>query len=220
MSELLTRAGDAEDVAGRPAMSELLTRAGALFVAPATAPARPVEARSPADIVAVLAPEDVLLAVAGGVAATLRHAHRARTVLLLVPAPLATRRPALPPAQALARRLAERDVPAAAAGATVRVGLPADGVDEAWRAITAASGAPTVIALHERADAYDALLAGADQLLLAPPPDAALTDLALASLATLGPPATLVAAPRGAVARRLAALGLARVPLAPTEVPA
>ena len=198
--------------------SELLSRAGALFVTPA-APARAESAAvepPPADLMGVLAPAAVLPAVAGGVAAALRHAHRARTALVLRPGDDVVPRPALPAARALAKRLAARDVRAEAAGAVVRVALSADpdaGVREAWRAITGAGGVPAVIALAARSDGYDALLAQADALLLAAPP--ATTRRWPTSPSPRSPPSArrprLVTPPSGSAARRLAALGLTRL---------
>ncbi len=201
-------------------MSELLSRAGALFVAPAAAPARTsVVAPPPAGIAGVLASAEVLPAVAGGVAAALRSAHRARTALVLRPGDPPAPQPAFPAARALARRLAARELPAEPAGALVRVALPADpdaGVREAWRAITAAGSVPTIIALAARSDGYDALLAQTDALYVATSAD--LTDLALASLAVLGPPASRLAPPTSFIARRCATLGLTRLDLRPSEV--
>ncbi len=80
-----------------------------------------------------------------------------------------------------------------------------------WRA---AAVAPTVVAVPEREARLDAMLAQADLLLLAAP-SGAYADLALASLAALGPPATRLDPPTGWLARRVAALGLARLSLEP-----
>lgn len=195
-------------------MSEMLSRAGALFLAPAAASPRPAAAPPrPPGVIGVLASPGDLLAVAGAVAADLRHAHRSRTALvLLLPADIGAARPSFRASRALARRLAGRDVDAQPAGATVRVGL--DGEARAWRAISA-SAAPAVIGLSARSDPYDALLAQTDELLVAADP--AIADLALASLAALGPPAALITPPAGVAARHLAALGLARLRRPPHE---
>lgn len=205
-------------------MNALLSRAGALFVAPATAAteATPAVAPSRAELVGVLAPAEVLMAVAGGVAGALRHARRARAALLLVSGDVPEPGPSLPAARALARRLVARELAATAAGTVARVALPADAeaaARVAWQAVAAAAGAPAVIALAGRSDGYDALLAHADELVLAAPgDDAALAELALASLSALGPAPRLVAPPAGVFGRRLAALGFARLRPVAAEV--
>lgn len=202
-------------------MNELLARAGAWFVAPAAAaPARPAVASPPADLVGVLARAADLCAVSGGVAGELRRRQRVRAALVCQAGP-ARPGPATPAARGLARRLADRGVEAVAHGALCRVALPSDpdeGVRAVWRAAMAVAGHPCVVALPARSDAYDALLADADQLLLAAAADTdpALTELALASLAAIGPPAGVVVPPVAFLARRLAGLGLAR--LAPQAV--
>ncbi len=86
-----------------------------------------------------------------------------------------------------------------------------------WHAIAAAPGVPVVIGLSGRDDAADALLAQADELLLAVT-DPVVAGLGLASLSALGPPAALLAPPAGFAARRLAALGLAPVQRVPEGV--
>jgi hypothetical protein len=201
-------------------VNELLARAGALFLAPAPAPVRPAVLPA-ADLVGVLAVAPSLDAVAGAVAAGLHRRHRVRTALVCRPGPV-TARPASPAARALARRLAARDVPAVAAGVLCWVALQDDDVAGAWRAIGGAAGVPAVIALPARSEAWDALLADADQLVLATTPDAdpAYGELALASLARLGPPCARVTAPTGFAARRLGAAGLSRLEPLPEGVPA
>lgn len=190
-------------------MNEILARAGALFVAPPAA--APRTGVPPADLVGVLAPARELAAVAGGVAAELRHRHRARAALVCRPGALPAA-PAGRAARVLARRLAERDLPVAAAGALCHAAV-ADAPRDALRALMAVAPHPAVVALTARDPAWDAVLAEADALLLAPAAgsDPAYVELALTSLAALGPPVGLVAAPRGAIARRAAALGLVRV---------
>jgi hypothetical protein len=131
---------------------------------------------------------------------------------------------ALPAARALARRLGARNLAAAATGAVCRVTLTGgdDAPREAWRAVTAAAGQPTVLALPAREAAWDAFLGEADRLVLAPPAGAGAeyVDAAAASLAVLGPPVDRVAPPEGAVARRAAALGLLRLRPVAIAVPA
>ncbi|MEA2125076.1 MAG: hypothetical protein QOI80_1858 [Solirubrobacteraceae bacterium] len=206
-------------------MNEMLARTGALFLAPPPpAAATSAAALPPADLVAVVADARHLDAVAGGVAAELRHRLRARTALVCRPGALLAR-PATPAARGLARRLCGRDVPAVAAGAVCRVALPPDaatGVRDAWRAITAAAGLPAVVALPGRAEGWDVLLGDTDHLVLAAADDAdpAYIELALGSLAGLGPAVDRIVAPAGLVARRAAALGLLRLRPAPVEAPA
>jgi hypothetical protein len=199
-----------------------LARAGALFLSPRAAAPR-AAALPRADLVGVLAAPRDLPAVAGAIAAELRQRQRGRAALVCRPGPLLPA-PAVPAAHALARRLSARDLPAVAAGALCQVTL-GDGADaprEAWRAIAAAAGHPAVVAAPGRDAEWDALLAEADQLVLAPPPDApaAYVEAARASLAALGPPVELVAPPAGVVARRAAALGLLRLRPSPVEAPA
>jgi hypothetical protein len=196
-------------------VNEFLARAGELFLAPAASQAR-VAAEPPADLVGVVAAPRDLPAVAGSIAAQLRRRQRARAALVCAPGPHGAG-PALSASRTLARRLAARDLAASAAGAVCHVALPSgdDAVRRLWQAITAAAGHPSVVALPARTDRLDAFLAEADRLFLAPPSgaDPAYTEAALASLAALGPPASLVAPPAGAVARRAAALGLRPLPL-------
>ncbi|HVL94241.1 MAG TPA: hypothetical protein VM266_00125 [Solirubrobacteraceae bacterium] len=197
-------------------MNELLARTSAFFLAPAAPAADAVEpqvATPRLDCVGVLAAADDLRAVAGAVAADLRRRARARTaVVCIAGAAAGPPAPALPAATALARRLGRRELPARAAGALAVVGLPEDAraaAQLAWRVIGAAS-APVVVAAAGRDPELDPLLAQMDGLRVAAPAsaDRALAELALASLAALGPPAVAVAPPAGTLARRLAALGL------------
>jgi hypothetical protein len=198
-----------------------LGRLAGLFLAPAQrAPApAPVVAR----LTAVLAPAPDLAPTAGAVAATLRRAAASRTALVLVlaaapPPP----RVATPAAAGLARRLAARDLRATAAGVLCQVELspdPATAARDVWR-IAGAADVPMVLALPARLDGFDDLLSRFDRLVLALPPgtDDALADLALASLAGLGPPATRTEPPAGLLTRRVATLGLAAIRLeAPGE---
>ncbi len=209
-------------------MNELLARAGSLFLAPAT-PAAPTASVAPpvADLVVVLAAPRDLAAVAGAVAAGLRRPCGARTAVVCRPGEPWPACPAGMAATALARRLAARDIAATAAGSLCRVALAEDpeaSVPEAWRLTAAAAGSPVVVALAGRHPGFDGLLAQADRLLLATATgdDPDCTALALASLAALGPPAALVTAPSGPMARRAAALGLLGLgpPAHTGEVPA
>lgn len=177
----------------------MTARLAELFLAPA--PARRAPAPPPGLVGVLAAPADVA-AVGGGVAAGLRG--RAAVVCsALPPAP----RLATPAARALARRLRDQGLEAVAAGALCHVHLDEDPERVMWRATAVA---PTVVALPERDVHIDALLAQVDLLLLAAPPGV-YADLALASLAALGPPAARLDPPSGWVARRVAALGLARL---------
>lgn len=179
-----------------------------LFIAPA--PVRRASAPPPGLVGVLAAPVD-LAAIAGGVAAGLRG-HAAVVCSPQPPAP----RLATPAARALARRLRGQDLEAVAAGTLCHADLGEDPLRVMWRA---AAVAPTVVALPGRDVDADELLAQADLLLLAAPPGA-YADLALASLATLGPPVALIPAPTGLLARRAAALGLTRITPMPESAPA
>lgn len=192
-------------------MNDLLARAGSVFLAPA-APAPRVAAPAPG-IVAVLAGGRDLPVVAAGAAAALRRRHRARAALVLAPGPAPARRPANRAAADLAQRLAARDLDAVAAGRACTVALSVEPdalVRDAWRAIGAAAGSPVVVAVAERSEAVDALLREADLIVVGVPAgaDPAYVELALQTLAPLSAVARMEL-PRGAVARRLAAAGLA-----------
>jgi hypothetical protein len=201
-------------------MNEMLARAGAFFIAPpAQAAERPVPLAPPPPPTraAVLAHSADLPSAAGAVAASLRARNRAVAAVVClssVPAPVA---PALPGAAAAARRLASRDLAATASGSLCRVELPADAaafVVGVWR-VLAAAGLPVVIGIAQRDGAHDDLLKDLDLLALAVPAetDAALADVAAASLERLGPPVARIAPPANAVARKAAAAGLLRAPL-------
>jgi hypothetical protein len=215
---------DHGDEAGR-APTGLLARAGGLFLQP-EAPSVPLTAAAPprpASTAAVLAATSDLAAAAGGVAARLRAGAKARTAVVCRPGAPSIPRPATPSATRLARRLAARDLEAVAAGTLVRVALPpdpADAVRAAWRLIAAVE-VPVVLALPGRLDGFDVLLAQLDELHLAAPAaaDDALAELALASLAALGPPVHRLHPPATALARHRASLGFAAV-AAPEAVPA
>jgi hypothetical protein len=194
-------------------VSDLLARAGELFLAPA--PAAPHVVAPPPDLVAVLAAEEHLGAVAGGVAAALRRRHGARAALVLLHGDPGAGALPVRAAAALARALDARGIPATARGRLCRAALPADPEEAprtAWQALAVAAGLPAVLALPRRTEALDPLLADADLLLLAAPPGAAppYLELALRSLAAIGP-AARVTVPDSVVARRFAAAGWLRL---------
>ncbi len=198
-------------------MSGLLKRIGELFVAPeAGESARPVR-RSAPQIVGVLSAPDDLAAAAGGIAAALRRAAGSRTAVVCRVGEPPVQHAASPAATTLARKLADRELNAAASGTLCHVGLAADAV-EASRDLWHVAGAvevPVVLVLAGRRDGFDGLLTQLDHLVLAAPAgaDETLTELALASLAALGPVATRALSPTTLVARRAAALGLHAIPL-------
>jgi hypothetical protein len=226
----------------------LLSRAGSFFVEPAAPSARAAAAPTPAvDLAVVVAAPSHARAAAGGVAAALRRAAGARTAVVCrnewpdspdiraagdeasdrlkfrdTAAP-AGGGLALPAAARLARRLAARGIAASAAGALCHVVLPPApdaAVREAWRVMAAAADAPVVVTVTTRTDELDAFLAQADRLYLATDAEDAYAELALASLAALGPPAVHLRPPTGLVARRAAALGLVALRPRPKEAPA
>lgn len=88
-----------------------------------------------------------------------------------------------------------------------------EAVRDTRRAVLAAAGSPAVIALARRSEELDELLADADLLVLATPADAEPTyrELALSSLAALGPPTASLSVPEGLFARTLALHSLARL---------
>lgn len=197
-------------------MSELLARATSVFLAPAPATREaPAAPAPPPSLVGLCVAAADAAVVAGGVAADLRRRHRARVAVICAPGS-APAGPATRAARGLVRRFSEHELEAVAAGPTCRLTLPDD--HEAtprvvWRAVAIAAGAPVVVVPPVRDAGFDALLAQADALLAAVPVDVSsvYAELTLASLAALGPPAALVRVPTGFVARRRAALGLARL---------
>ena len=192
----------------------LLARLAALFVEPAAPAAIPPSPPPAPDLTVLLAAGEDLAASAGGVAEGLRRAARARAAVVLSPS-RAMPRIATPGAAALARRLGARDVAAVAADALCHVELPDVGAPAVVRRVAAAVDVPLLVALPARDEGLDGLLATADRLLLALPASTSgdLAEVALASLAALGPPVMRVAPPAGFIARRLAAAGLKAVPL-------
>ena len=199
-------------------MNEMLARAGAFFLAPATQATARASVPPPAPTrAAVLAAEGDLLTAAGTVAGALRARNRAGAAVMCLPVPLRPGAPGLPVAAGLARRLGRRDLDCRAVGSLCRVHLPADPVAfvvHAWR-VLAAADAPVVVAIPRRDDACDDLLSALDLLVLATAPDAdpVLAGVAAASLERLGPPVARLTLPRAAVARRAAGAGLLRAAL-------
>jgi hypothetical protein len=193
-----------------------------LFLEPAPPAAAPHPAPAAPRLTGVLAPATDLAATAGAVAAAARRGARARTAVVLRPGATAPQA-ATPAAAGLARRLAGRDVAATAAGTLCVVALPPDPAQATalvWR-VAAAVDVPLVFALPGRVDGFDGLLAQMDRLVLAPPPGTAddLADLALMSLAALGPPAARITPPTGFLTTRAAALGLIALTDAPAREP-
>jgi hypothetical protein len=200
-------------------MNEMLARAGAFFLAPATV-ATPVPVPAPAPTpsrAAVLAAGPELLPAAGAVAGALRSRNRASAAVVCVPTPRRSGAFALPAATAVARRLGRRDLECTAIGSLCLVHLPEDPAAfavHAWR-VLAAADVPAVLAIPRREAVHDELLSSVDLIAIGVAPDAdpVLADVAVASLERLGPPVARVALPRGVFARRAAASGLLRAPL-------
>ena len=201
-----------------------LDRIAGLFLVPASADPPDTEVLSPAPaataaagFVAVIAAHDHLAASAGAVAAALRRQRGARSAIVCRPGHEPARSPATHAASVLARRLAARDLLAAAAGRLCQLTLPEDPGEAATalRHALGATDAPVVLALPGRLEGYDGLLVQADRLVLAAPAatDPAITELALASLAALGPETTRITPPPTALARRAAALGVTSIAL-------
>lgn len=184
-------------------MTGLLARAGALFVAPAEAAPAFAPPRPRLPVTGVLAAAPDLLVVAGAEAGALRRAVGAAYALVCLCGAEARPAPAAPAAARAAAKLARRGIAAHARGS-----LCVTGAADA-RAAMAALEAPVVIAAARRDPEADALLAGADRLVLAVA-DPLMADLAAEDLGRLGPPVTIAAPAAGLVARQAARLGLAR----------
>jgi hypothetical protein len=186
---------------------------------PVEAPVAVPRAAQAAGLVA--APQEFDVAV-GAVAAAIRKRARSRAVVVCrFGAPPPARAAAMPAARALERRLRERGLDAAAAGTACHVQLDGDaGIAsrDAWR-VLATAGVPVLIALPGRPAGMDDLLAELDLLVLAVPqqvqPD--LADLAAESLRALGPQVATATLPAGALARRLAVLGIVAPRLEPVR---
>jgi hypothetical protein len=177
--------------------------------APASAPATPA--------IGVLAPARDLPAAAAAIG--LAVGRCAPAVLVCLSAPVfapALRAPARTAAARLAASLRARDLEASARGRLAFVHLPDRGrTDAVARALAAADGLPTVLAVAGRDEEVDPLLAARDAILVALPPSAepALATLALAGAAALAPAAAAVTLTLDPVQRALALAG-ARPPRA------
>jgi hypothetical protein len=206
-------------------MSDLVTRVARLFVVPAdvaSAAPPPITARAHGVAEAVHAPVAVFLCSAGeatalacGAALELARASRSATALACVWTGLdapAARRPALPAARRLARKLAARGLDAAPAGRLAVVRLPSDGTAAAAAArdaIAAAQGPAAVTLAGPRCDATDTLLLTADAVCVVGRPDSAVASLAASSLPV---PASHLPVRHGAAASLLARAGVVATP--------
>ena len=155
-----------------------------------------VAASSPAaPAIGVLAPARDLPVAAAGVGLAIGRSAPAVLVCLSAPAfAPALRAPARGAAARLAASLRARELEASARGRLALVHLPDRGrTDAVRRALAAADGLPTVLAVAGRDEEVDTVLAARDAILVALPPSAepALAALALAGAAELGPAAAL-----------------------------
>jgi hypothetical protein len=176
----------------------------------------PIATSSPvAPAIGVLAPTRDLPATAAGVGLAIGRSAPAVLVCLSVPALTpALRAPPRAAAARLAASLRARDLEASARGRLALVPLPAGGrTDAVTRALAAADGLPTVVAVAGRDEELDALLAACDAIIVALPPSAepALAHLALAEATALAPAAAAVTLTLDPVQRALALAG-ARAP--------
>jgi hypothetical protein len=204
------RSGEADDFgsrSGEGASADGIERRPRRARAPASSPAAPA--------IGVLAPARDLPVAAAGVALAIRRSAPAVLVCLSAPAfAPAVRAPARAAAARLAASLSARDLEASARRRLALVHLPDAGrTDAVTRALAAADGLPTVLALAGRDEEVDALLAARDAILVALPPSAepALAQLALAGAAALAPAAAVVTLALDPVQRALALAG-ARAP--------
>jgi hypothetical protein len=180
-----------------------------------------IAAAAPASVAVLCAAAD---ARALGVAAAtlLARRHRAPSALACVwtaddpgRADAGSRPPASRAARRLVAALGAHGLEAAACGRAALVALPADAggaVAAAGRAAAVAGAAPVVLVLGgARAEAFDALLADADRVLVLGREggDEALAPLAVAGLGPLGGRAVTATVPLGPATRTLAAAGLA-----------
>lgn len=172
-------------------------------------------------LVGVVAPDGLIAAAAGGVAAWARKQRHAGTAVVAIAGPSAAVRIASPRAGALVKRLVALGFDASASAAQCRVLLPVEPIALAAEArrlrASTDDETPVVIGVAARDAEVDDLLATADDLILALPANAdpALAELARTSLTRLGPPVGEVRVPSDPIGRRTAALGLR--PLAPSE---
>jgi hypothetical protein len=174
-------------------------------------------ARAPAPAIAVLAPARDVLAAACG--AGLAVGRSAPAVLVCLSAPVhapGLRAPPRAAAGRLAASLRARGLDASVRGPLALVHLPDERrTDTVARALAAAGGLPTVLAVDGRDEEVDALLALRDAILVALPPSAepTMVPLALAGAAALAPVAAVVTLTLDPVQRALAVAG-ARAPRA------
>jgi len=201
--------GDREPRTGEATRDGRARRRPRRVRAPASSPAAPA--------IGVLAPARDLPAAAAGVG--LAFGRWAPAVLVCLSAPAfapALGAPARTAAARLAASMRARDLEASARGRLVFVHLPDAGrTDAATRALAAADGLPTVLAVAGRDEEVDPLLAARDAILVALPSSAepALAQLALAGAAALAPAAVAVTLTLDPVQRALALAG-ARPPRA------
>jgi hypothetical protein len=202
LRDLLVAPRPVERELPRPARKRLLARGRA------TAPA------TPAASLGVLAPARELPAVA--IAAGIAVARGRSTALVCLHAPDAPapslRAPAGRGAARLAASLVARGLAAEARGPLALVRLPDDPAElssAAARALAAAGALPTVLAVAQRTEDVDALLAQRDAILVALPPatEPALAGLALAGATELAPSAAALSLALDPVQRALALAG-------------
>ena len=134
-----------------------------------------------------------------------------------VPGPARCAAPALPAGRRLARTLRARDLPARAVGRLVHVELPEVDGEAAAAAARAVAASPaqtpvTIVLGGARGPALDALLADADLVLVAGPPDDPRGRAATEGLVSRGVDAALWDDPPGPPWRRLARGGVAAGP--------
>ena len=180
--------------------------------------------RTPSGVAVLTTAADALaLGAALGLALAGRFRAAVATVCVWTagePTQTSWRAPATPAARRMAGALAARGLSARAAGRLALVALNPDAVDaaaEARRAIAAAGGAPSVLALGgPRVAAFDVLLAEQDLVVVAAPSgmDPALAQLALAGLSAGAVPTCACEVPASHPARVLAAAGLTLLPSA------
>ncbi len=207
-------------------MSLLLRRVCEHFVAPpdaaAAARAPAAAARAPAGVAVLCGGADAP-ALGAALALALRRDRGAPCVVVCIwtgpsAAALGWQAPAPPAARRLAANLAVRGHDARASGRLAIVRLPADAEEataEGLRAMSAAGGAPTVLALGgPRSPAFDALLAVQDLVVVAvrDGADPALTRLAVAGLGEQDLRACACEVPAAPPGRALAAAGIALLP--------
>jgi hypothetical protein len=191
-----------------PRPAERTARMRLLARGRATAPA------TPAPSLGVLAPARELPAVAIAAGVAIAHGRSAALVCLHAPgAPAPSlRAPARRGAGQLAASLAARGLAADARGPLALVRLPDDAAElssAAARALAAAGALPTVLAVAQRTEDVDALLAERDAILvaLAPAAEPALAGLALAGATELAPSAAALSFALDPVQRALALVG-------------